>query len=302
LAKRKEAAEAQKHGSFKTNSDQIIADLICDERKPNHGNRRLCTDHMEREFASGGHRDIARPQNNRGKGPRCIHRTADEPYVDAAEFRSSPGNHCSEDAAEFQSSPHNRHHCHATACDVPLRNRSRAVASIHADHIHNQPEKHLSSRHIPPKQVPEAVNWTSNLVVQDFFSPNPEEYLGLQKLNQQLELKKNDPIDLAKLRWIWDEIAAACGGPDSVASRFRDVKLMTKGPITDEQLPSLWALERCTGLDLSETEITDASVTFLQSLPKLERLDINKTKITATRAKDIQNSRLGLRVFHETIP
>ena len=155
---------------------------------------------------------------------------------------------------------------------------------------------------VPAAQWKEAVGWTSNLVVQDFFAPQPEEYLGLLKLNQQLELKKNDPIDLAKLRWIWDEIEAACGGPRSVASRFRKVKLMTKGPITDERLPSLWALERCTGLDLSETEITDASVPFLQSLPKLERLDIKMTKITATGAKQIQNSRMGLRVFHETIP
>ncbi len=155
---------------------------------------------------------------------------------------------------------------------------------------------------VPAAQWKEAVEWTSNLVAQDFYSPHPEEYLGLLKLNQQLELKKNDPIDLAKLRWIWDEIEAACGGPNSVASRFRKVKLMTKGPITDERLPSLWALERCTGLDLSETEITDASVPFLQSLPRLERLDIQKTKITATGAKEIQETRLGLRVFHETIP
>ncbi|GEM_PF-1320941 len=155
---------------------------------------------------------------------------------------------------------------------------------------------------VPAAQWTEAVHWTSNLVVQDFYAPHPEEYLGLQKLNQQLELKKNDPIDLAKLRWIWDEIEAACGGPKSVASQFRKVKLMTDGSITDERLPSLWALERCTGLDLSETEITDASVPFLQSLPKLERLDIHKTKITATGAKEIQNSRLGLRVFHEAIP
>ena len=155
---------------------------------------------------------------------------------------------------------------------------------------------------VPAAQWTEAVRWTSNLVVQDFYSPHPEEFLGLQKLNQQLELKKKDPIDLAKLRWIWDEIESACGGPNSVASRFRNVKLMTKGTITDERLPSLWALERCTGLDLSETEITDASVAFLQSLPKLERLVIHRTRITATGAKKIQSSRPGLQVFHETIP
>ena len=126
--------------------------------------------------------------------------------------------------------------------------------------------------------------------------------MGLQKLNQQLELKKSDPIDLATLRWIWDKIEAACGGPNSVASRFRNVKLMTKGPVTDERLPSLWALERCTGLDLSETELTDASVPFLQSLPILERLDIRRTKITAKGAKQIQDSRPGLQVFHEAVP
>ena len=154
---------------------------------------------------------------------------------------------------------------------------------------------------VPVAQWTEAVQWTSNLVVQDFSSSQPEECLGLQELNQQLELKKNEPIDLAKLCWIWDQIEAACGGPNSWASRFRKVKLMTKGPITDERLPSLWALERCAGLDLSGTGITGESVTFLQSLPNLERLDINKTGITAAGAKELQNSRPNLRVFHETI-
>jgi len=154
---------------------------------------------------------------------------------------------------------------------------------------------------VSANQWTEAVRWTSNLVVQDFFSPTSDEFSGLQKLNRQLEQKKGDPVDLAKLRWIWDEIEAACGGPKSVASQFRKVKLMTKGPITDERLPSLWALNRCTGLDLSETEITDASIAFLQALPKLERLDIRKTKITEAGAREIQSVRSTLRVLHSEI-
>ena len=155
---------------------------------------------------------------------------------------------------------------------------------------------------VPASQWKDAVAWTSNLVVQDFFSPNPEQFIGLQKLNQQLEQKKGEPVDLAKLRWIWDEIEAACGGPDSVAARFRNVKLMTNGPITDERLPSVWALDRCVGLDLSETQITDASAPFLLSLPKIERLDISKTFITPVGVAELQSSRPELHVFHESIP
>lgn len=156
---------------------------------------------------------------------------------------------------------------------------------------------------VPAPQWTKAVEWTSNIVVQDFNAPPQEEkFQGLLNLNKQLGVKKNEPIDLAKLRWIWDEIEAACGGPNSVASRLRDVKLMTKGPITDDRLPSLWALKRCTALDLSGTEITDVSVPFLRSLPNLERLNISQTKITANGAKEIQDSRVALRVFHESLP
>lgn len=155
---------------------------------------------------------------------------------------------------------------------------------------------------VPASQWKQAVEWTRNVVIQDFYSPVPEEFIGLQKLNQQLALRKNEPVDLAKLRWIWDEIEAACGGPQSCANQFRDVKLMTNGPITDERLPSVWALDRCIGLDLSGTEITDASIPFLLSLTKLERLVVRNTKITEAGAKELQSGRSALRVFHESLP
>ncbi len=87
-----------------------------------------------------------------------------------------------------------------------------------------------------------------------------------------------------------------------MAARFRKVKLMTNGPITDERLSSVWALDRCVGLDLSETQITDASAPFLLSLPKLERPDISKTNITPVGVAELQSSRPELHVFHESIP
>ena len=169
-------------------------DSICDTPELTHANRGPCTDHMEREFASVGHRDIVPPRNNRGMEQHrnfvphfplpgspytstdrhCIHRTTVEQHADAAEFRSSPRSHCSEDATEFQWWPHNRCCYHATECGVLLRNRSRVVASIHADGRDNRlPETHVLFRHIPPEPVP-AEPQDGDAPEELLWHPNPQ--------------------------------------------------------------------------------------------------------------------------------
>ena len=151
---------------------------------------------------------------------------------------------------------------------------------------------------VPEEQWKEAVDWTANVIVQDFFGPNPEEFPGLEKLSQELERKAKGDVDLGTLQWIWDQCEAACGGPDSYAIRFRNVKLLTKGTITDAGLPELWSLSRCTRLDLSGTEITDASIPFLATLTQLELFDIQNTQITDAGAAALQKELPNCQVFH----
>ncbi len=138
---------------------------------------------------------------------------------------------------------------------------------------------------IPELQWNEAVSWTSNLICQDFYSPNREELSGLIKLADGLEKKAKEPVDLQTLQWVWDECEKSCGGPRSYGIRFRNIKLLTKGPITDTRLPQLWSIDRCLYLDLSETKLTDASVEYLGTLSQLESLDIRGTHITEDGAK-----------------
>lgn len=133
---------------------------------------------------------------------------------------------------------------------------------------------------VPEAQWEEAVSWTANVVVQDFFTPNDTEYPGLVRLSSGLEERLKGPVDLTTLQWVWDQCAEACGGPQSFGIRFRDVKLLTKGPITDANLADVWSVTRLTRLDLSFTEISDASIPFLSSLQHLEYLDIHGTQIT----------------------
>ena len=133
---------------------------------------------------------------------------------------------------------------------------------------------------VPEAQWKEAVEWTANVIFQDFFAPNPEKLAGLEDLEKQLDRKASGDVDLGTLRWIWDACENACGGPDSNGIRFRKVTLLTKGAITDANLPHVWSLRRCTNLDLSKTEITDESVSLLATLTQLKQLDIRGTRIS----------------------
>lgn len=171
----------------------------------------------------------------------------------------------------------------------------RSVRQVHA--------KVESLRDRQPRDVAEdqwrrAVDWTANLIYQDFSHPDSEELKSLQRLSQQLDEKASQDVNLGTLRWFWDECEKANGGPDSYAIRFRDVKLLTKGVINDSRLPRVWSLSRCTGLDLSGTEITDASLDYLKTLTQLEALDIRNTKVTRKGGDRLRAALPRCRVIH----
>ena len=134
--------------------------------------------------------------------------------------------------------------------------------SRHVDHVRATIESFHTRRplDVPEDQWIHAVDWTSNVICQDFAAPDADELKGLQRLSRQLDRKAMGHVDLGTLRWVWDECEKAAGGPDSYANRFRDVQLLTKGPITDGRLPDVWSLDRCIGLDLSDTEIIERSL------------------------------------------
>lgn len=136
------------------------------------------------------------------------------------------------------------------------------------------------------------------MIYQDFFSPTPQEFPGLKKLAEELEQRAEGEVDLGTLRWIWDECENACGGPRSYGIRFRNIKLLTKGAITDARLPEVWSLSRCTGLDLSGTEITDASIPYLSTLTQLERFYMEETRITDEGAEELQKALPNCKIFH----
>jgi len=170
---------------------------------------------------------------------------------------------------------------------------------FHVDHVRATIESFRPRR---PPDVPEdqwtlAVDWTSNVICQDFFAPDRDELKGLRQLSRQLDLKAMGRVDLDTLRWVWDECEKAAGGPDSHAIRFRDVKLLTKGTITDERLPDVWSLDRCTGLDLSDTEITDESVAYLKTLKQLQALDVGNTGITDEGSRELMDALPNCRVI-----
>ena len=143
---------------------------------------------------------------------------------------------------------------------------------------------------VPEGQWKEAVSWTSNVICQDFFAPNREEFPGLIALAKGLEQKAKSPVDLNTLQWVWDQCESSCGGPRSYGIRFRNVKLLTKGTIDDDRISQLWSLDRCLYLDLSGTELTDKSIEYLSTLRNLTTLDIRDTQITEAGAERLREA------------
>lgn len=144
---------------------------------------------------------------------------------------------------------------------------------------------------ISSDQWEQAVEWTSNVICQDFFDPNWEELKGLEQLSLGLEKRNGGNVDLRTLQWIWDQCEDACGGPESYGIRFRDLKLLHAGPITDDNVAEVWSIRRCIIVDLSGTEISDASIPFLATLTELERVVLRDTRISEEGAELLKHMR-----------
>ena len=152
---------------------------------------------------------------------------------------------------------------------------------------------------VPEAQWKRAVEWTSNVICQDFFGPNWEELTGLEALSQELDARSEGDVDLKTLQWIWDQCEEACGGPKSYGIRFRDLKLLHDGPINDDNLADVWSIDRCPYLDLSDTRISDASIPFLATLARLETVSLERTLITDEGAQQLRQARPNVEVFFD---
>jgi hypothetical protein len=135
---------------------------------------------------------------------------------------------------------------------------------------------------VSPQQWEQAVGWTSNVICQIYFSPQHGDLESLQRLCQALDEKLAQEVDLETLQWVWEQCELAQGHGRGYAFQFRDVRLLTKPPITDDSLPGLWSLNKCLWLDLSDTQVTDAAMVHLAggSLAELAFLDLSNTQIT----------------------
>jgi hypothetical protein len=151
---------------------------------------------------------------------------------------------------------------------------------------------------VPQAQWTQAVEWTANVISQDFSAYNAQEIQGLKTLSRELDERATKEVDLRTLQWIWDECANTCGGSDSYGIRFRNVKLLTKEPITDATLPAVWSLGRCTDLDLSNMQISDISIPYLSTLTQLQRFDIRGTQISGEGAEKLRRSLAKCQVLH----
>jgi len=127
---------------------------------------------------------------------------------------------------------------------------------------------------IPPARWKRAVWSTCNIIGQVHLDTE-----RLRSLREQLRHKMSQEPSLDVLRWVWEECEHS-GSPGSrYAVEFRDIALLTKPPITDDRLPNLWSLRKCTFLDLTDTQVTDAGLAHLTGLTNLRSLVLSGTQI-----------------------
>jgi hypothetical protein len=143
---------------------------------------------------------------------------------------------------------------------------------------------------IPPGQWQEAVDSTSNVIGQIYFYPDHGGLESLKRLCKELDEKISGQVDLTTLQWVWNECEKAEGRGQVYAVRFRDVRLLTGGPITDDRLPGLWSLDKCLWLDLSNTQVTDAGLEHLRGRTNLRRLHLVNTQVTPEGVKRLQEA------------
>lgn len=152
-----------------------------------------------------------------------------------------------------------------------------------------QQVEHLRSpcpANVPVHQWERGVDWTSNAISQIYFSPTHGDIESLEALCQFLDQQIEKELNLNTLRAIWDQFEKARGRGQNYATTFRDVRLLTEEPITDDDLRNLWSLDRCLYLDLSNTSVTDAGMKHLAEA-KFELLDLSGTKVGDQGIKEL---------------
>ena len=63
-------------------------------------------------------------------------------------------------------------------------------------------------------------------------------------------------------------------------SAYSDIRVLTEEPIKDDDLPHLWSLHTCSGLDLGNTQVTDIGLRHLADVTNLVCLCFEGTHVT----------------------
>jgi hypothetical protein len=143
---------------------------------------------------------------------------------------------------------------------------------------------------VPPDQWNRAVAWTRNLIGQVYFLPVASDPDSLEQLRDELRQKLNGSVDLGTLQWIWEYCENAPRQGAMWATYFRDVRLLTKEPITDDDIPCLWSLERCVSLELDNTLVTDEGLKHLMERQNLKYLSLRNTRVTDEGVQRLQQA------------
>lgn len=120
--------------------------------------------------------------------------------------------------------------------------------------------------------------WTENLIVQIYNAGC--DTASLRTLLKKIAAESDGQPDLATLRWIWEECERADARNRHLAVKFRNPKLLTRGPITDDRLPKLWSLNKVVELDLTGTQVTDGGLVHLKDLGNVKYLYLSGTNVT----------------------
>jgi hypothetical protein len=131
---------------------------------------------------------------------------------------------------------------------------------------------------VPALKWDRGVDWTSNAISQIYFSPEYGDIKSLENLCLFLDRQMQTDPGLNTLRSIWEEYEHANGSGQRYAKTFRDVRLLTDEPITDNDLATLWSLDCCLSLDLSNTAVTDTGMEHLAGA-RFELLDLSGTRV-----------------------
>ncbi len=151
---------------------------------------------------------------------------------------------------------------------------------------------------VPTAQWDQAVNWTTNLIAQVYFAPVESDPDSLGRLAKSLDQKLTGKVDLGTLQWVWDECEKAPRSGAEYAIRFRDVRVMTKEPITDDDLPHLWSPDKCLYLELHNTQVTDNGLEHLHRLSNLRYISLHGTQVTDEGVAKLQAALPDCEISH----